>query len=149
MARIEHIFIASQRGLPMQPVASIEAIAGKGLCGDRYAIAGHRRSADFQITLIELEHIQAFCRDTGLPMSPDMPRRNIVTTGCRLNGHVGKHVQIGGAVVEGLELCEPCNLFSKRTHREALRYFIGKGGLRARIVVSGTIQVGDIVEQHA
>lgn len=143
VGNVQHLFVAAHRGAPMQSVMSVDAIAGQGLTGDRYMIAGNRRSADYQVTLIERENIDAFCRDTGLPLSPDMPRRNIVTRCVRLNDFVGKRFAVGAAILEGVELCEPCNLMAKRTHREVLRYFIGKGGLRARILSGGLIQIDD------
>jgi MOSC domain-containing protein YiiM len=48
--------------------------------------------------------------------------------------------------LEGLELCEPCSLFAKRTYRQALEYFVHKGGLRARILSGGLICFGDAVD---
>ena len=99
MARVEHIFIASSRGAPMQPVSTVDAIAGQGLNGDRCAIAKSRRSDDYQITLIELENVEAFRKDTGLALTPDMPRRNIVTIGSRLNEKIGRQFNLGGAVL--------------------------------------------------
>ena len=78
-----------------------------------------------------------------------MPRRNIVTRGIRLNELCSKRFRVGRARFEGLELCEPCNLFATRTHREVLQFFVGKGGLRARIVLGGEIRVGDSIEVDA
>ncbi len=52
---------------------------------------------------------------------------------------------MGEALLEGIELCEPCRLFQKRTHPEVLRFFAGKGGLRARILSGGIIAAGDPV----
>ena len=118
-----------------------------GLSGDRYADSKNRRAPDDQVTLIELENIEAFVAHTGLPLAPGQPRRNIVTRGVHLNSLCGKRFKIGAAVFEGLELCEPCSLFAKRTHRETLKFFVGKGGLRARIVVGGNIDVGDRVSE--
>jgi MOSC domain-containing protein YiiM len=74
-----------------------------------------------------------------------MARRNIVTRGVRLNDLCGKRFRVGEAVFEGLELCEPCTLLAKRTHREVLRFLRGNGGLRARIVRTGVIRVGDSI----
>jgi MOSC domain-containing protein YiiM len=145
MASVAHIFVAPARGAPMQPRRSVVARTDGGLDGDRYADAVNRRGSEYQVTLIESENIAAFSELVDVPFTPDMPRRNIVTQGVRLNDLCGKRFKVGGATLEGLELCEPCALFAKRTHREVLRYFPRKGGLRARIVAGGEIQVGDAV----
>ena len=129
----------------MEPRQSVAALTDGGLDGDRYANAAIRRGPEYQITLIESENIVAFSELVDVPFTPDMPRRNIVTQGVRLNDLCGKRFKVGGATLEGLELCEPCALFAKRTHREVLRYFPQKGGLRARIVAGGEIHVGDAV----
>lgn len=50
------------------------------------------------------------------------------------------------AEFEGLELCEPCALFAKRTHREVIKFFLRKCGLRARIIKGGFIRVGEHIE---
>jgi MOSC domain-containing protein YiiM len=137
MATVRYIFVAAKPGSAMASLSSVEAQEGAGLSGDRYA---------GQVTLIESENIEAFTQATGLALAPEMPRRNIVTRGIRLNELEGKRFKVGGAVFEGLELCEPCSLFARRTHREVLKFFVGKGGLRARIVAGGEIRVGDAIE---
>ena len=135
VGNVVHIFVAPKKGAPAQSLQKVDALPGRGLAGHHYADA----------TFIELEHIEAFTRATSLALTPAMPRRNIVTRGVRLNDLCGKRFRVGGAIFEGLELAEPCKLFARRTHREALPFFAGKGGLRARIVHAGTVQVGDVV----
>jgi MOSC domain-containing protein YiiM len=127
----------------MSSLMSVEALPGIGLAGDRYTEAKNRRGPDYEVTLIESENIEAFASATGRALAPDMPRRNIVTAGVRLNPLLGEQFSIGRAVFEGLELCEPCRLFAKRTYGEVLDFFRGKGGLRARIVSAGTVRIGD------
>jgi MOSC domain-containing protein YiiM len=129
----------------MSALTSVEALPGMGLAGDRYVEPKNRRSPDYEVTLIELENIKGFAQATGLELAPEMPRRNIVTAGVPLNGLLGRHFSVGRAVFEGLELCEPCRLFAKRTYRQVLDFFPGKGGLRARIVSGGILSVGDRV----
>ena len=131
----------------MSSLTSVEALAGIGLAGDRYAEAKNRRSPDYEVTLIESENIEAFNRATGRELAPEMPRRNIITAGVRLNDLLGKRFSVGRAVFEGLELCEPCSLFAKRTYGEVVAFFRGKGGLRARIVAGGRLSVGDSVDR--
>ena len=129
----------------MQSLQSVRAIRDCGLDGDRYSNAAIRKGPDYQLTLIELENIVAFTTATGLALAPDAPRRNIVTTQVRLNALVGCVFRVGEVMAQGIELCEPCCLFKRRTHAEALRFFVGKGGLRARILSDGQISVGDPV----
>jgi MOSC domain-containing protein YiiM len=129
----------------MEPRQVVAALADGGLDGDRYADPANRRGPDYQVTLIESENIATFSGMVEVPFTPDMPRRNIVTRGVRLNELCGRRFKVGGVTLEGLELCEPCSLFAKRTHRDVLKFFPRKGGLRARVVVGGKIHVGDLV----
>lgn len=130
MGTVAHIVVAPRRGAPMTRLDDALAIAGEGLSGDRYADAAIRQSAGAQVTLIESEHIDAFARELGRTFTPDMLRRNIVTAEVSLNDLCGKRFKVGDAVLEGLELCEPCRLFAKRTHRAVRKFFVGKGSLK-------------------
>jgi MOSC domain-containing protein YiiM len=123
----------------------VVALAGVGLQGDRYANASVRRGPEYQVTLIEIENIEAFAKTASVLFTNDMPRRNLVTRGVSLNDLCGKRFKVGNATFDGLELCEPCALFASRTHRDVLKYFLRRGGLRARIVIGGEINVGDTV----
>lgn len=143
MASVRHIFIAPERGAPMRALSEVRAITDSGLSGDRYADPKNRKSPDAQLTLIELEHIEAFAQASGLPLAADQPRRNVVTQGVDLNALCGQRFRVGEVELEGLELCEPCGLFAKRTHPQVVKFFVSKGGLRARILTGGLIRVGD------
>ena len=149
MGTVAHIFVAPGRGAPMLTLGRVEGVTDSGLVGDRYADARLRRGPDYQLTLIELENIRAFEAQTGHVLSPDAPRRNIVTSGISLNELVGRRFRVGPVLAEGLELCEPCSLFKKRTYPEALRFFVKRGGLRARIAAGGVISIGDAVSAEA
>lgn len=146
-ASVVHVFVAPKRGAAMREVACVEAVENLGLAGDRYTVIANRHTPDYQVTLIEIENIEGFTRSTGLPLAPADPRRNIVTRGVRLNDLCGKRFRVGAAILEGMELCEPCSLFAKRTHREVVKALAGKGGLRARVVAGGPIRVSDAIEE--
>ncbi len=117
-----------------------------GIEGDRYFTASNRRGPDYQLTLIEIENITAFNTEYGTSLSPEAPRRNLVTSGVRLNDLCGRQFKVGSVMLEGLELCEPCRLFKIRTDPRTLEFFMGKGGLRTRVVTGGVLQVGDSVD---
>jgi MOSC domain-containing protein YiiM len=127
----------------MVALPEVRAQRDGGLQGDRYADSANHKSPDYQLTLIQLEHIEAFALASGLSLAPHEPRRNLVTEGVDLNSLCGQQFAIGEVQIEGLELCEPCRLFARRTHPEILKFFVHKGGLRARILTEGLIRIGD------
>ena len=133
----------------MAPLVEVEALSDSGLRGDRYADVNLRKSPDYQITLIEIENIEAFACASGLSLAAHEPRRNLVTIGVNLNSLLGKRFFVGEVELEGLELCEPCATFARYTHPDVIPFFIHKGGLRARIIHGGVVRVGDQVTERA
>lgn len=142
MASVLHIFTAPDHGAPMVAHQQVTVHTDTGIEGDRYFPATSRQGPDNQLTLIEIENIEAFNAAFGRQMSPDAPRRNVVTTGVRLNDLCGQQFRVGPLLLEGIELCEPCRLFKIRTWPEALEFFMGKAGLRTRVVEGGPLAVG-------
>lgn len=136
----------------MQPVAQVRAIPGRGLEGDRYfsgagTFSKNPQRPDYELTLIQKEHIEAFARSSGLGFTADLARRNLVTEGVDLNAYVGKEFKIGAVRVRGIRLCEPCNYLAKQTHPDVLPGLAHKGGLRAEILSEGTLRPGDRIEE--
>ncbi len=145
------LFLNTQRGGPMVEAAEARAVAGRGLDGNRYyrGVDGPAEpedpGADDEATLIEFEAIEAFRRETGLPLGDGESRRNILTVGVRLNDLVGQRFRVGEAVLIGRRLCHPCSRLEKLTRPGVLRGLVNRGGLRAAIVEGGTIRPGDAV----
>ena len=100
---------------------------------------------DFEITLIEKEKIEEFARESGLPFSAALARRNIVTVGVDLNALVGKEFFVGQVRIRGIRLCEPCTHLARASFPETLKGLVHRGGLRARILSEGTIHAGDLI----
>lgn len=151
MGRIESIHIASSAEAVMQSVSESRAIAGVGLEGDRYATGRGSFSAKpkpgRQVTLIEAEAIEALARELGLDLASGESRRNLVTRGVALNHLVGRDFTVGTVRLHGHELCEPCNDLVRMTGKaQVLPGLIHRGGLRAEILESGVLRVGDPVE---
>jgi MOSC domain-containing protein YiiM len=138
------ILLAPVRGAAMSSVAQVEAVARRGLIGD-YRSAKGNPDPDKNLTLIESENIHRFAETTGLAFTAEDARRNIVTCGIRLNALLGCEFRIGEVRVKALELCQPCSLLAKRTHRAVLWGLVGNGGLRCEIVAGGWIRRGDQV----
>ena len=144
------ICIAPAAGAPMEGVESVELIEAKGLSGDRYANkAGAFQKTKIEpsqeVTLIEQEALDAALRDYKLELTHAESRRNLLTAGVPLNHLVGRKFSVGDAVLEGLELCEPCKYLQRLTGKEVVRALQHRAGLRARIVRGGTISAGDAI----
>ena len=97
-----------------------------------------------QLTLIEAEVLDAL-REDGLHLTPVDARRNIVTRGIDLNALVGQEFQIGTVRCIGRRLCEPCSHLQRLTGTALLRPMVHRGGLRADILTSGVVRVGDTI----
>jgi mutator protein MutT len=148
VGRVEHIHVASAAGMPMQPQAEIEATAGVGLAGDRYAdAAGFWQDARVSrdLTLIEAEVIDELSA-SGLVLAPGETRRNVTVRGVALDGLLGRTFWLGGVLARGTSLCEPCRHLEEVTGKRLLRPLVHRGGLRADLLTSGTIAVGDSIE---
>ena len=143
------LHIAATAAAPVQAVISVAAIAGHGLEGDRYATKLGTYSNDpgsgRDVTLIEIEAIEALKRDYHVELDAGRSRRNIVTRGVALNHLVEKEFKIGAVTLRGTRLCEPCAHLEKLCNKGVMRGLIHRGGLRAEIITGGTIRVDDAI----
>jgi MOSC domain-containing protein YiiM len=139
---VEQIAIAPENEVLPQPVESVRVVAGQGLEGDRYFDEGAQNA----ITLIQAEALEGLQRDTGIELSHQESRRQVLTRGVELNPLVGERFFVGDVLCLGVELCEPCNHLQGLTQPGVLRGLVHRGGLRADVVEDGEIRVGDVVE---
>jgi hypothetical protein len=136
------ILIAPAAKAPLTRVESSEALSGQGLAGDRYAMGEgtfSARGVGYELTLVEAEVLDE------IALSWEDARRNIVTTGIRLNALVGKRFRVGPVECVGRRLAEPCAHLESLARPGLLRPLVHRGGLRADILFSGTISIGDEV----
>jgi MOSC domain-containing protein YiiM len=134
------ILVAPHAEAPLTRVDSAEAVAGRGLEGDRYHDGEGTFSgpgAGYELTLVEAEELDAL----GLPW--EQARRNVVTRGIELNPLVGHRFRIGDVECVGRRLCEPCAHLEKLSGPGVLRPLVHRAGLRADILTGGPITVGD------
>jgi len=125
---------------PLARVEQVDAIAGRGLEGDRYSVGRGTFSGPgrgYQLTLVEAEVLDSI----DLPW--EQARRNIVTRGIALNALVGQSFTIGGVQCVGRRLAEPCAHLEKLARPGLLRPLVHRSGLRADILAGGSIRVGD------
>lgn len=147
------IHVGATKGEPLVPVESAVAVAGRGLEGDRFWKRSGRHTgklaAGTELTLIEVEALEAAVREKGVVLSPGEARRNVLTRGVDLNALVGHEFLVGEVVLRGVRLCEPCSHLSKLTGKPCQRALSGRGGLRAAILEGGVLRVGDPLRVRA
>ena len=146
--RIAFIQIAPAASDMLVSVQEVRAVARLGLQGDRYfkkvGTYSNVPGGGRQITLIELESVEALKRDFRIQLDPTQTRRNVVTRGVPLNHLVGRKFRLGDQVMlEGVRLCEPCEHLEKLSLKGVKEGLLHRGGLRADIVSGGIVRVGD------
>ena len=147
LGTIVSIHIASTATAPMAALASVRVVMGRGLEGDRYfnklGTYSNDPGSGRDITLIEIEAIEALKRDYQIEIDAGQARRNIVTENVALNHLVDREFKIGDVVLRGSRLCDPCAHLEKLTCKGVMRGLVHRGGLRAEIISGGTIRAGD------
>jgi hypothetical protein len=142
------LHLAASAGEPTWAVDEVKAVPGRGLVGDRYFLATgfySDKPGARELTLIELETLEALRGEHGIEFTPGETRRNVVTHGVPLNDLIDRDFQVGPIVVRGIRLCEPCLHLVEVTGKQVLAPLVHRGGLRAQILTRGTIRVGDNV----
>lgn len=130
----------------MRSLDTVEALAGRGLSGDRKCRES-RGDWGRQVTLIEREAVEAVARESGIALMAGETRRNLVTEGVALNHLVGREFTVGGVRLRGTALCEPCEHLEDVTGKRVLEPLIHRGGLCAQILSDGVVTVGDAIAE--
>lgn len=146
IGRVESIAIASEAEGPMRALQSAQAIAGRGLLGDRYC----KQAGTFSdtpgtgrdLTLIDAAALSALTAE-GVGLGPLDARRNLIVSGIALDRLIGRRFRIGAVECSGARECVPCAHLERITVDGVLRGLARTGGLRADILSDGEIHVGD------
>jgi MOSC domain-containing protein YiiM len=144
-AFLQAIFVTPQAGAGMQRVSEVEALAGRGLAGDRYLLGtGYYSALDAcEVTLIEAEALERMQAGFGVHVSQGEHRRNLVTRGlahAELRGH---RFSVGEAVLEYDRPRPPCAYLERITQPRMTRALGEGAGLCARIIQGGILHEGD------
>ncbi len=125
-------------------------VAGRGIEGDRYFAGVGAMSrwpgAKRELSLIAQEDLETASRLADAPIPFEQTRRNVLVGGVDLKSLIGVQFRIGNALVEGVGPCQPCGYLDMVAGRDDMRLALkGLGGLRARIVESGDVRIGDAI----
>ena len=146
---VVEIWLAGAAAEPMRRAPSVEAVAGRGLAGDRYALGGgtwaQYPDLEKQLTLIDRDDVAAVAQETGAALTPGDTRRNLVTTGIELPGLVGSWFAVGDALLFGMKRCPPCTHLERLTGTRLVKAMVHRGGINAAVFVGAAIGEGDVV----
>ncbi len=137
MARVQNLFRASKKHLPMEELSEVRAIGDTGFEGCAHARPGRNR----QVLLMDRETLEA------TDLRPGMIRENITTDGLNVNGlEIGQLLRVGEARLEVSAVCTPCD--QMEAIRPGLRKELwGRRGMLCRVLQGGMIRSGDSIEK--
>lgn len=150
---LEAILLRPGRDLPVVSVPTVEALAGRGLHGDRAAAVERAVPGKRQVSLLQAEHLPLIAAWSGHEaLDAGVLRRNLVVRGLNLLGARSPfadqpiHLLIGAAAVFEISgPCDPCSKIETALGRGGYNALRGHGGVTARVLQSGRIAVGDAV----
>ena len=130
---------------PLLTPRSATLIAGRGIEGDRYQTS---RDGARQVTLIASESLDAIASYLGRSeVPPDLLRRNFVTVGMNLVALKGRRFRLGAALLEYSGDCAPCSRMEAALGPGGYNAVRGHGGITARIIEGGDVNIGDAVSR--
>ena len=139
-----HIHVASNAAAPMDELREARLVAGIGIEGDRYATGlgtySKKQHLDRQVTLIEIEVLEAIARDRGIELAPSEHRRNLTTRGGPLGHLVGQYFRVGDCVLYGGRMNVPCLYLETLLGKKVFKPLLNRSGLNCRIVIGGIIR---------
>lgn len=153
--RVRFLHITPRAFLPMRAMSSLTLVAGKGIEGDRYMIGreegfySHKPEDGRQVTLFELETLEALQRDHKIELGPHEHRRNVTVEGVPLNHLVGRRFWLGETLLEATRLSIPCRHIEEITGKAIFDPLINRSGLNCRILQGGVVKLGDTLRNAA
>ncbi len=141
MARIVSINISEKKGTRKKPVQTATIEVDFGILGDAHASGDWHR----QISLLAIESIEKM-RQKGLNVNPGDFAENITTEGIELLSlPVGTRLRLGDVLAEVSQIGKECHTRCA-IYRQAGDCVMPREGIFVRVLSSGIIKIGDIIE---
>ena len=124
-------------------VGEVVANPDTGLEGDHFKKSS---TVKRQLTLIQQEHLEVVAKILGIKeMPPELLRRNIVVSGINLLALKHQQFQVREVLLETTGVCAPCSRMEENLGAGGYNSMRGHGGITAKIIQGGQIQIGDTV----
>jgi MOSC domain-containing protein YiiM len=149
-----HIQIAEAASYEMEELTEAQAVAGRGIEGDRYFSGKGTYSPKpdvREVTLFEQEVLDALARHDPPPqggpiiLKAEDHRRNLTVRGVPVNHLVGRRFRIGDIVLRGGRLNFPCKYLDELTGLPLYLPLYNRSGLNCSIERGGIIRPGDAI----
>jgi MOSC domain-containing protein YiiM len=115
------------------------------MIGNEAGFYSHKPEEGRQITLFEIEALEAIKCDFGIDFAPHEHRRNVTVRGVPLNHLVGCKFRVGSALLQATRLSVPCRHIEEVTGKAVFDAMVQRAGLNCRILEGGTLRVGEAV----
>lgn len=141
--RLEWIGLSPARGADIRSVDQAIVEVGTGLRDDHHARSG---KSPRQVTIIQFEHLAVVASILGLKEArPEQLRRNLAVSGINVFALKQDRFRIGSVLFEGTGACAPCSRMEMTLGYGGFHSMRGHGGITARVLEGGTIEIGAIV----
>ena len=144
--RVMSLWTAERDSAPMERRDSVEAVRG-GIEGDRYCTGrGYYSPFDVcEVTFVAAEALDVIVEETGIDLTDDRHRRNVVSRGVELPELLGAQFRVGEVLLEGTRPRPPCAHVESVAGEEGVVSALSgtRGGICASVVEPGEIAVDD------
>jgi MOSC domain-containing protein YiiM len=151
---IEHIYVSPGHNFfghhgraphnhPLIEAEKIRCLAKRGIEGDRFL--DFKPDYAGQITFFDMEVYEELCHALNIfDQTPGALRRNVFVRGLDLNALIGRTFTVQSVTFSGSSECKPCYWMDRSFGPGTETFLQGRGGLRARILTSGTLRAGSV-----
>ena len=147
IGRVQWIGASIARRAPVQSLRSTVIEADTGLVEDHHARSGRSKR---QVTLIQWEHLAVVASILGRDaVPPALLRRNIAVSGINVSALKDQRFRMGDVLLEGTGYCHPCSRMEEVLGPGGYQAMRGHGGITARVLESGEVTCGDLVQWMA
>jgi molybdopterin adenylyltransferase len=139
MAKILSVNVSKKKGEIKLPQKSIE-LTHSGFLGDAHAGSWHR-----QVSLLGMEQIEGFGRQSGCTFNPGAFAENLTTEGITLSAlKLRDRLKFSSGVeLEVTQIGKECHGDGCAIFREVGRCVMPKEGIFTRVIRGGTVSIGD------
>jgi len=150
MGSVVALFVVDRMSAPMKKVEQVNALAGKGLEGDRYLLGvgtySKKPQPGRQVTLIKSEMLELLKDKFDITVKPEESRRNVLTKGVEINDLIGTEFYVGTVRLRAHRITQPCLYLEKLLDQPGLYNELwDNGGISCEILTDGIIKEGDII----